>query len=460
MADGSDPLFRNVRTNQWMSLPDAITATTFALMAAALAPFLSASGRTKLTADTTINVPADYATLQEAWDHICFDLDLAGFTVTIQLADGTHTGGLEDYPVDVTNAGAGYIGGGYVIINGNPANPGNVIVTDSGDDFTIRIVNSYLWVQNFELQNSGGGVCLGAAWRGVIENGPGMRFGAAAAGQHIHASSGGQIRMLNDYEVVGGAGVHFLVDSEAQLRLGDITITLTGVPAFSGAFLVNGAGGLFDAQTAVYVGTATGPQWFLGDAAVCRLGLGGNITGLPGSTPGNTDTAFIIDSVVGPFPQVLASGSLAGNAVTITDIPLWVKKLTVIIINGSSNTATDYPKIQISRDNGASYITTGYNVSGVNLAAAILANSDSIVSAFTAVAAARNWTLYATIEGLSFGGLPSAYFSGLVDDISAVVVGGLGFYPISGTNVNAIRIKLNQAASAFDGGTYQVIGYA
>lgn len=453
MAEGSASLFNNQRTGEWQTIPAGIVNSITASMSSALTPFL-VSTRTKLTADATINVPADYATIQEAWDHICFDLDLAGFTVTIQLADGTHNGGLDDYPVDVANAGQNYIGGGYVILNGNPASPSNVIVTDT-DDFTIRIAHSYLKVQNFEVRGTGCGI--GAAWNGVIENGPGMRFGTCGTEQ-IHASSGGQIRFENDYSIVGNGGSHWFVHSQAQLRLGTITVTLVGVPNFTSAFYIGGTDGFLDAGAVTFSGTATGQQWFIDNNSMTGIGNGGDITVLPGSTTGNTNTAFQIDETRGPFPQVIASGSLSGNAVDITDIPLWVNRLTVHILNGSSNTAADYPKVQISVDNGATYITTGYTVSGVNLGPATASNTDSIISGFNGAAAADNWTLYGEIFGIQLGAYPFSTFTGFVNTISAVVIGGMGVYPGSNLKVDAIRIKLNGAASAFDGGTYIVIG--
>lgn len=453
MAEGFASLFNNQRTSKWESIPEGIANSVTASMSSALAPFIS-SNRDRLTADRTINVPADFATMQEAWNHICLDLDLNGFIVTMQLADGTHQGGIDDYPIDELGAGNNYIGGGYVLVNGNLASPGNVIVT-SDHQYTIRITQSYLKIQNFEVRGTVN--AIGAAWDGIIENGPGMRFGQCG-GQHIHASSGGQIFIREDYSIVGGGSNHWLTHSESQIRVEGRTITLVGTPHFTDAFYFAGTDGLLDASGLIFVGSATGTKWFLENNSMTFLRTDGDIAVFPGDALGNNDSSFNLDTTRGPFPQTLASGSLSGNAVTITDIPFWVNKLTVHIINASSNTAADYPKVQISIDNGATYITTGYSTSGINIDSSVLFTDDSIISGFTGAVAADNWTLYGDIENTQFGNYPSSTFIGNVNTISAVVAGGMGVYPVSLDRVNAIRIKLNGVSSTFDGGTYKVIG--
>lgn len=454
MGEGFASLFNNQRTSKWESIPEGIANSVTASMSSALAPFFAISGRIKLFADLTINVPADFATMQEAWNYICFSLDLNGFTVTMQLADGTHNGGIDDYPLDLAGAGNTYIGGGYVLINGNAASPGNVIVT-STHEYTLRFTQSYVRIQNFELRGSFN--TIGIAWSGILENGPGMRFGACG-GQHLHASSGGQIWMRNDYSVVGGGTQHWFVHSQAQLRVSDRTITLVGTPNFTEAFYVGGTDGMLDALNVTFSGAATGQQWAIFNNSMTNIGRNGDITFLPGNVMGNTDGSFIIDETRGPFPQTLASGNLSGNAVTLTNIPLWVNKLTIHVLNASSDAVGDYPKVQISIDGGATYITAGYNVSGLNLGPAVLFSTDSIINAFTSATAADNWTLYGDIFGIQLGDYPFSNFVGNVNTFTAVVIGGMGVYPGSNAKINALRIKLNGAASNFDGGTYIIIG--
>ena len=114
-------------------------------------------GRVTLTANTTYYVSTTgndstgngssgnpWLTLQHAWNVIT-TFDLGGYTATIQLADGTYTGGLFVSSAPI---------GGNVVINGNTTTPANVIVTSSSLA-TIRIACPIqVTLQNFEVRNS------------------------------------------------------------------------------------------------------------------------------------------------------------------------------------------------------------------------------------------------------------------------------------------------------------------
>ena len=66
-----------------------------------------------------------WATIQHAYDVIVATLDTAGYTVTIQVADGTYTTGIE-----ITKA---WMGGGNVHILGNTSTPSNVVISTGGN---------------------------------------------------------------------------------------------------------------------------------------------------------------------------------------------------------------------------------------------------------------------------------------------------------------------------------------
>jgi hypothetical protein len=74
-----------------------------------------------------------WASLTHAWKHICSTVDLAGHGVTVQIADGTYSGGFSTYG-DVTGPDSAYgaayvpVGGGKVMFKGNTSTPANVVI--------------------------------------------------------------------------------------------------------------------------------------------------------------------------------------------------------------------------------------------------------------------------------------------------------------------------------------------
>src|SRR5262245_49608399 len=79
---------------------------------------LGALIRQRLTANTTINVPSDFSTIQAALDFIAGYIDPGGFTLTVQLAEGCYAGfSCTSFPFN-----------GFVLLNGDTGTPGNVII--------------------------------------------------------------------------------------------------------------------------------------------------------------------------------------------------------------------------------------------------------------------------------------------------------------------------------------------
>ncbi len=93
-----------------------------------------------------------WLTWQKAWDHIALNLDLAGYTVTVEIADGTYTTGM-------------FCGGGMVgvkgpeniIFKGNTVSPQNVILTTSSGTASVYIgsgsnATATLTLKDFEVR--------------------------------------------------------------------------------------------------------------------------------------------------------------------------------------------------------------------------------------------------------------------------------------------------------------------
>lgn len=252
--------------------------------------------RQRLGADTTFYVAttgsdsntglssgSPWLTLQHAWDTICTQYDLAGFQATIQLADGTYAGQLFAFNAPV--------GGGSVVINGNPSTPSNVLISVSGSDALImdgRLAPLNVIFQNFKV-TSGTGACIKAQNHGAITLGAGMVFGAAAT-YHMVSISGGLINPTTGYTIAGNAVGHWQGDyGLIELPTG-ITITLTGTPAFSQAFAVATDGGYLQIASGItFSGPATGSRYSVTTNGVINT-QGSGTSYLPGSTSGTTAT--------------------------------------------------------------------------------------------------------------------------------------------------------------------------
>jgi hypothetical protein len=76
--------------------------------------------------------------------------------------------------------------------------------------------------------------------------------------------------------------------------------------------------------------------------------------------------------------QGTAVASTSGTSINFTDLPAWVKKITVMF-NGVSTNGTSQPQVQLGDSGGIE--TTGYVVTGSNIASAAV-GSTSVTSGF------------------------------------------------------------------------------
>lgn len=143
---------------------------------------LSSSGRELLTAARTYFVRADgndsntglvnsaggaFLTMQRAFNVICATLDTAGFTVTIQVVDGSYSDGI--------TFDKGWLGGGTISVLGNPTTPANVSVTKTnGTVFSITSgLPANVEINGFQISTTtvaGGVVEMFALGRVVVSN--------------------------------------------------------------------------------------------------------------------------------------------------------------------------------------------------------------------------------------------------------------------------------------------------
>lgn len=221
-----------------------------------------------------------FATLQKAYS-VILTLDLNGFAITIQLADGTYTDELDISSPPV---------GGMVTINGNVTTPSNVILSATNIDAIALSCPTNVTLQNFKIQTVTGGNCIRVRNGGAtVTLGAGMIFGSCAA-IHIRADNLGRIQINGSYSITGSAVTHLQANNLGIVAYGGgMTVTLTGTPAFSSAFANADANGLISVYSTTFSGSATGKRYNATLNAIVNSFSAG-VNALPGNVSGTTAT--------------------------------------------------------------------------------------------------------------------------------------------------------------------------
>lgn len=219
-----------------------------------------------------LTVGTPFLTIQKAVD-VAASLDLVIYQVSIQLADGTYTAGV------VLKS---YVGALAPIIKGNNANPQNVIISTTAAICFSNTSGRDWQISDLSTQSTGTGNHL---YGGNIKF-SNLRFGNSPE-YHIFAN-GGLIQANGNYSIVGGAQFHYACVSGSIVCSGR-TVTVTGTPAFSGAFALAGRGGVLESFSTTYSGSATGSRYNANANGVIFTN-GGGANYFPGNAVGTTAT--------------------------------------------------------------------------------------------------------------------------------------------------------------------------
>ncbi len=324
----------------------------------------SSGGRTVLTIDTTYYVSttgsntgagsqaSPWLTIQHAVNVIAATLDIASFTVTIQLADGTYTSGVTIPP---------FFGGGSVNIQGHVGDATKVTLTDGGAGFHFtmlqnlpwEILTNYIWLtmgntsdsflMEFECQWQCGN---------LIFNGGNSCFNFSAFGAQMVVILG-PITLQSNYNyyvVVFGLGLFVQVSRVSP-------ITFVGTPNFNNSF-VFGEGNMtqitWDTSGTPFTGTFSGKEFELKAGAYINS-FGANLfpfTFFPGTVSGtissdsiwndenarvynaNSDGAYIVSTL--PSVAVMPIGQTA----FVTDATLSLSAGLGTVVAGLGGNAT------------------------------------------------------------------------------------------------------------------------
>jgi hypothetical protein len=222
-----------------------------------------------------------FKTRQAAYHYAQANLDLAGFILTFQLADGTYTDGM--------NVKGPLVGGtspDTVIFQGNLTYPAACVI--SAPDCFSAVYAAMFSIRGFRLQGGAG-----------IESGPlavivfgNIDFGQCS-GPHMNAYLAGQI--ITDgtpYSISGGANSHFKGDSYGIINVSGITITLNGTPAFN-CFSANGAALVCNAGLGFAGSGATGARYSVIENGITVV-YNGNPNYYPGSWGGSSGSGGLL----------------------------------------------------------------------------------------------------------------------------------------------------------------------
>ena len=259
----------------------------------------SAWVREKLTANRTYYVRPDgndantglantsggaFLTIQRAMNVISATIDLNGYDVTIQLADGTYTAGVSVRQIVGADSGAN----SRIYLKGNESTPANVVISSTSAHAVYNsIAGMRLEVSNLKVQTTTAGSGIASARGGAVAF-SNIVFGTCAD-FHINSDAQGYILASGNYSIVGGATRHVTAAWSGFVQIVSRTITLTGTPGFSGSFAnAEGCGSLYMFGN-TYSGSATGTRYTVANNGVIFTNTGG-ANYFPGSVAGTTAT--------------------------------------------------------------------------------------------------------------------------------------------------------------------------
>jgi Protein of unknown function (DUF2793) len=226
-----------------------------------------------------------FATLQHALD-VCATIDFNGYTVTIQLADDTYT--RASVPVCVGQAAPEDL-----VIQGNASTPSNVIVdSDSGFIGAVHVLpGAQCVVKDLKTTTSDASAYDLSTESSLLKFSNIVFAGTGTA--HLSALRQAVLLGTGDYEIAGAASQHIRCNDQGCFRAGGLTVTITGTPNFSSAFLLATLGSTITYSGHTFVGSATGKRYSL---TKCSAGTTGATpdTYLPGDVTGSVDSTSVI----------------------------------------------------------------------------------------------------------------------------------------------------------------------
>lgn len=190
-----------------------------------------------------------FLTVQKAID-VASMLDSTIYNVTIQIVDGTYAGVMVAKPM---------AGAGIVIIQGNSGTPANVVISLSGSQTGLLSDGCKTPYYIKDLKITGNAASTTGIWAkmssvyysNIVFNGNLI---------DINIDNNSYVICLGNYSIIASAGRHWYLASGGRLTCNARTITLTGTPAWTTAFLDCGYAASAILYNNTYSGAATGKR--------------------------------------------------------------------------------------------------------------------------------------------------------------------------------------------------------
>lgn len=286
-AGTSDNRFISEAINGAMSNVESLDARTTVLEAVTHREVLTAA-RTYYVDGTSGSDSNDglssgagaFATCQKAIDVVA-GLDTSIYSVTVNVAAGTYA---EAFTFKDP------LGAGACSLTGDISTPSNVVLAPGATAALAQDGGSRRWTfSGFKLAptSTGHGLFLSGGGKLTINK---LEFGAFAAGYAQIYNINQSTLVCSDYAISGGGCfAHMLVSYNSVIQANNITITISGTPAYSDSFVYQTTGGVARLNASTFAGTgATGKRYNINSNAVCETY--GGATYLPGNAAGVTAT--------------------------------------------------------------------------------------------------------------------------------------------------------------------------
>ncbi len=221
-----------------------------------------------------------FLTPQKAID-VAATLDSSIYSVTIQLGDGTYTVGM---------TAKSMAGAGGITIQGNSGTPANVVISLSGSQVGLLSDSNGTTYYVKDLKITGDIAGTTGIWairsKVIYSN---IIFNSNLIDINIDINS--YVQCLGNYSIIASSGRHWYLTSGGRLTCNLRTITLTGTPAWTTAFLDCGYGASAILYNNTYSGAATGKRAnIIMNGVVETYGTATLTTVFPGNVNGTTAT--------------------------------------------------------------------------------------------------------------------------------------------------------------------------
>ena len=220
-----------------------------------------------------------FLTQQKAIDVVAA-LDLSIYDVTIKCGAGTRT-----VPVILKKVQ----GAGTASLEGDTTTPANCTQSVTSGNCFDMATGAEWRLRGFKLVTTTSGiqVNISGPGRSLTIDGN-MEFGSTPLYQ-IVVEYDGNLFLPVSYKISSGAQFHIIAQTGGRVRYTAPTVTLTGTPAFSVAFVSSTLGAIVNASGITFSGAATGKRYNVGTNAILNV-WGAGATFFPGNVAGTTAT--------------------------------------------------------------------------------------------------------------------------------------------------------------------------